>query len=143
MWFGSLPTSNPLPFLNPAFRSVERRNKLQTKEVRYWYLGPAPNYPRDAMRILCKSGRVVATRHVTWAHVPTPIPSTPQQATLAPRERENSSDGDGPGEDQVPSSAVKSRPTSSEDDGSGGEGHSRGDSTDDVLAWALVMAWMA
>ncbi|CAN0032507.1 unnamed protein product, partial [Ascophyllum nodosum] len=51
-----------------GFRSVKRRNKLQTKAVRCWYLGPAPNYPRDAMRILCKSGRVVATRHITWAH---------------------------------------------------------------------------
>ena len=43
------------------------------------------------MRILCS--RIVATRHVTWAHVPTHIPSTPQEAILAPRE--NSSGGDG------------------------------------------------
>ena len=86
MWFGSLPSSSPFPFLNPGFRNVKRRNKLQLKAVRCWYLGPAPSYLRDAMRILCKSGRVVATRHVTWAHVPTRIPSTPQQAILAPRE---------------------------------------------------------
>ena len=85
------------------------------------------------MRILCKSDRVVATLHVTWAHVPTHIPSTPQQAIFAPRE--NSSDGDEPGEGQVPSAAVKSRPTSSEDDESGREGHSRGDSTDDVFVY--------
>ena len=85
------------------------------------------------MRILCKSGRVVVTRHVTWAHVPTHIPSTPQQAILAPRE--NSSDGDESGEGQAPSVAVKSRPTSSEDDGSGGKGHSGGDSTDDVFLY--------
>ena len=133
MWFGSPPSSSPFPFLKPGFRSVKRRNKLQPKAVRCWYLGPAPNYPRDAMRILCKSGRVVATRHVTWAHVPTHIPSTPQQAILAPRE--NSSDGDESGEGQAPSAAVKSRPTSSEDDGSGGEGHSEGDSTDDVFLY--------
>ena len=85
------------------------------------------------MRILCKSGRVVATRHVTWAHVPTHIPSTPQQAILAPRE--GSSDGDESGEGQAPSAAVESRPTSSEDDGSGGEDHSGGDSTDDVFLY--------
>ena len=83
------------------------------------------------MRILYKSGRAVATRHVTWAHVPTHIPSTPQQAIIAPRE--NSGDGDESGEGQAPSPAVKSRPTSSEDDGSGGEGHFGGDSTDDVF----------
>ena len=133
MWFGSLPSSSPFPFLKPGFRSVKRRNKLQPKAVRCWYLGPAPNYPRDAMRILCKFGRVVATRRVTWGLVPTQIPSTPQQAILAPRE--NSSDGDESGEGQTPSPAVKSRPTSSEDDGSGGEGHFGGDSTDYLFVY--------
>ena len=92
MWFGSPPTSSPFPFLKLGFRSVKRQNKLQPKAVRCWYLGPASNYPRDAMRILCKSGRVVATRYVTWAHVPTHILFTPQQAILVPRE---SSSGDG------------------------------------------------
>ena len=85
------------------------------------------------MRILCKSGRVVATRHVTWAHIPTHIPSTPQQAILA--FRDNSRDGDEPGEGQAPSPAVRSRSTSSEDDGSGAEGHVGGDSTDDVFVY--------
>ena len=133
MWFGSPPSSGPFPFLKPGFRSVKRRNKLQPKAVRCWYLGSAPNYPRDAMRILCKSGRVVATRHVTWAHVPAHIPSTPQQAILAPRE--NSSDGNESGKGQAPSPAVKSRPTSSENDGFGGEGHFGGDGTDDVFVY--------
>ena len=106
---------------------------MQPKAIRCWYLGPVPTYPRDVMRILCKSDRVVAIRHVTWAHVPTHIPSTPQQAVLAPRE--NSSDGDASGEGQAPSTAVKSRPTSSEDDRSGGKGHSGGDNTDDVFLY--------
>ena len=133
MWFGSLPSSSPFPFLKPGFRSVKRRNKLQPKAVGCWYLGPAPNYPRDALRILCKSGRVVATRHVSWAHVPTHIPSSPHQAILAPRE--NSSDDNESGEGQVPSPALKSRLTTSKDDGSGGEGHSGVDSTDDVFLY--------
>ena len=85
------------------------------------------------MRILCKSGRVVATRYVTWSHVPNHILSTPQQAILAPRE--NSRDSDESWEGQAPSPTVKSRLTSSEDDGSGGEGHSGGDSTDDVFVY--------
>ena len=85
------------------------------------------------MRILCKSDPVVATRHVTWAHVPTRIPPTPQQAILAPRE--NSSGGNESRKGQAPSPAMKSRPTSSDDDGSGGEGHSGGDSTDDVFVY--------
>ena len=68
IWFGSPPTSSPFPFIRPGFRSVKRRNKLQPKAVRCWYLHPAPNFLRDAIRILCKSGGVVATRHITWAH---------------------------------------------------------------------------
>ena len=132
-WFGSPSSSSPLPFLKPGFRSVKRRNRLQSKALSCWYLGPAPYYPRDAIRILCKSGRVVATRHVTWAHVPTHIPSIPQQAFSTPRK--NSSDGDESGDGQAPSPAVKNRPTSSEDDGYGGEGHSGGDSTDDVFVY--------
>ena len=131
MWFGSPPSSSPFPFLKPGFRIVKRSNKLQPKAVRCWYLGPAPNYPRDAMRILGRFGRVVATRYVTWAHIPTHIPSTPQRAIFAPRE--NSSDGDESGEGQAPSPAVKSRTASSEDDGSGGEGHFGGDMTDDGI----------
>ena len=136
MWFGSPPSSSPFPFLKPDFRSVKRRNKLQPKAVRCWYLGPDPNYPRDAMRILYKSGRVVATRNATWAHEPTHIPSIPQQAILAPRE--NSSGGDESGEGQARSPAVKSRPRSSEDDGFGGEGHFGGGSTDDVFVYEGV-----
>ena len=80
-----------------------------------------------------KSGQVVATRHVTWVHVPTHIPSTPQQAVLAPKE--NPSGSDEPGEGQASSPAVKRRPTSSEDDGFGREGHSGDDSTDDGFVY--------
>ena len=43
---------------------------------------------------------------------------------------ESSSGGDESEKGQAPSPAMKSRPTSSEDDGSCGEGHSGGDSTD-------------
>ena len=80
---------------------------------------------------------MVATRHATWAHVPTHVPFTPQPAILAPRE-ENSSHGDGSREGQAPSPVVKSQPTSSENDGSGEEGHSGGDSTDDVFVYDCV-----
>ena len=85
------------------------------------------------MRILCKSGRVVATRHVTWAHLPTNIPSSPQQTILA--SRENSGGGDESGEGQASSPAEKRRPRSSEDDGSGGEGPSEDDNNNDVFVY--------
>ena len=54
---------------------------------------------------------------------------------LAPRERENFSGSDWSGEGQAPSPAIKSWPTSSEDDRFGREGHSGGDSTDDVFLY--------
>ena len=92
MWFCSLPSSSPFPFLKPDFHSVKGRHKIRSKVVKCWYLGPAPNYPRDAMRILCKLGRTLATRHVTWAHVSTHIPFTPQQAILGPRENSSGSE---------------------------------------------------
>ena len=85
------------------------------------------------MRILGKSDRAVATRHITWAHVPTHIPSTLQQVVLEPRE--DSSGGDESGKSQAPSPAVKRRPGSSEDDESGGEGHSGSDSSDGVFVY--------
>ncbi|CAM9218756.1 unnamed protein product, partial [Ascophyllum nodosum] len=69
----------------------------------------------------------------TWARIPTHIPSTLQQVIFAPWE--NSSNGDESGEGQAPSSAVKSRPTNSEDDGYGVEGHFGGDSTDDAFVY--------
>ena len=133
MWFGSPPTRNPFSFLKLGFRSIKRRDELQPKTVRCWYLGPAPKYRRDAMRILCKSGRVVATRQVTWAHVPTHILPTQQHAILVPKE--NPSRGDESGEGQKPSPVVESRPRSSEDDGSSGKDHSGSDSTDDVFVY--------
>ena len=136
MWFGSPPSSSPFPFLKQHFRSVKRRNKLQPKAVRCWYLGPDPNYPRGAMRIMYTSGRVVATRHETWAREPTHIPSTPQQAILVPRE--NPSGGDESEEGQARNPAVKRRHRSSEDDESGGEGHFGGGSTDDVFVYEGV-----
>ena len=83
MWYGTQPQS-PLPFLKPGCHQIERRNKLKPKAVKFWYLGPAPNHPRDAMRMLCKSGRIVATGNVTWAHTPAHVPPTSHQAVLAP-----------------------------------------------------------
>ena len=64
------------------------------------------------------------------------MPSTSQQAVLAPRE--NSSVGDESGEGQAPSPAVNSQSTSSEGDESDGEGHSEVDSTDDVFVYEGV-----
>ena len=78
MWFGSPPTKSPMPFLKPGFRKVKRENNLKPKAVKCWYLGRVPNFPRDAVRVLSKSGMIIVTRNVTWAHAPNPrFPPTP------------------------------------------------------------------
>ena len=84
MWHGSPPENNLLPFLKPGFCRVRRTDKLQRKAQRCWYLGPAPGYPRDAVRVMTESGRTIATRHVTWAYVPPTPPPVTQQAIPAP-----------------------------------------------------------
>ena len=85
----------------------------------------------------------MATRRVTWAHVPTHTPSTPQQAIFAPRE--NSSDGEESEEGQAPSPAVRSRPTSSRTTGPARRatsGVTAPTTFSCTTAWALVIAWV-
>ena len=61
IWYGTPPQSS-LPFLKPGYRKIKGRNKLKTKVVKCWYIGPALIHARDAMLMLCKSGRIVVTR---------------------------------------------------------------------------------
>ena len=41
-------------------------------------LGPARNYPSESKRVLVRTGKVIITRNVTWAHVPFSRPPTPR-----------------------------------------------------------------
>ena len=61
-----------MPFLKPGLRKVKREKKLKPKAVKCCYLGRAPNFPRDALCVLLKSGIIIVTRNVTWAHAPKP-----------------------------------------------------------------------
>ena len=72
-----------MPFLKRRGSKIKRQNKLKAKAAKCWYLGPAPNHPRDAMRMLCKSGRIIATRNVACAHIPA-LASPTQQAIVSP-----------------------------------------------------------
>ena len=54
MWYGEPPPVVLLPFLKPGYCKVKRRNKSQPKAEECFYLGPAPNHPRDAVRVLTK-----------------------------------------------------------------------------------------
>ena len=124
MWYEK-PPQRPLSLLKSEYRGVKQRNNLKPKTVKCWYLGPDSNRPRDAMRMLCKSCRPVATRNVTWAHLTTYLFSTSQQAVLAPNGLEGFQSGGGSGEaEEEPASrsGTESQSQSAEDnDESSGE----------------------
>ena len=78
MWYGNPPLVVLLPFLKPGYCKVKRKNKSQPKAQEWVYLGPAPNYPRDAVRVLTKHRTLRIKRHVTWQRM-SPSPPVPAQ----------------------------------------------------------------
>ena len=54
-----------LPFLKAGYCKVKREDKSQIKAQESFYLSPAPNHPRDAVRVLTKHRTLLITRHVT------------------------------------------------------------------------------
>ena len=78
MWHGSPPPVVVLLFLKPGYCKVKRKNKSQAKAQECFHLGPAPNYPRDSVRVLTPHRTVLITRNVTWQRV-SPAPPVPDQ----------------------------------------------------------------
>ena len=78
MWYGRPPPVVLLPFLKPGYCKVKRENKAQAKAQECFYLGPAPNYPRDSVRVLTRHRTVLITRNITWQRV-SPEPPVPAQ----------------------------------------------------------------
>ena len=78
-WHGSHPPLVVvLPLLKPGYCKVSRESKSQANAHECFYLGPAPNYPRDSVRVLTKHRAVLITRNITWQHV-WPEPPVPAQ----------------------------------------------------------------
>ena len=77
-WYGNPPPVVLLPFLKLSYCKVKRENKSQAKALECFYLDPAPNHPRDAVRVLIKHRTLLITRHVTWQRV-SPSPPVPAQ----------------------------------------------------------------
>ena len=69
-----------LPFLKSGYCRVNRENASQAKAQGFVYLDPAPNYPRDSVRVLTGQRTVLITRNVTWQRV-SPAAPAPAQAT--------------------------------------------------------------
>ena len=78
MLYGNPPPVVLLPFLKPGYCEVMRKNKSQVETQECFYLGPAPNYPRDSVRVLTTHRTVLITRHITWQRV-SPAPPAPAQ----------------------------------------------------------------
>ena len=76
MWHSS-PSPVVLPCLKPGYAKIKRGNEFQAKAQECFYLGPAPNYPRDSVRMLTRHRTVLFTRSITWQRVSpaSPIPA--------------------------------------------------------------------
>lgn len=44
-----------LDYLEPGYCKVKRKNESQAKAQECFYLDPAPNYPRNSVRVLTKT----------------------------------------------------------------------------------------
>ena len=76
MWYGNPRPVVLLHCLKPGYCKVRRKIKSQAKAQEYYYLGPASNNPRDAVRVLTKHRTLLITSHVTWQRV-SPSPPVP------------------------------------------------------------------
>lgn len=90
------PTHRPVPFIEPMYFYVNRRDEVSPKGDGILCLEPVPNVSRDAMLVLTKPRPVLSTLSVTWARV-LPTSSLPaagaQQAFLPPEEGSDSYEG--------------------------------------------------
>ena len=74
MFYGEPSQTSPIPFLKPGFCKYERMNKMDPKARECFYLSPARNHTSESKRVLVYSRKVIVTRNVTWAHVPSVRP---------------------------------------------------------------------
>ena len=70
---------------------MKRENKSQAKAQECSYQGPAPNHPRDAVRVLTKHRTLLITCHATWQRV-SPSPPVPAQMHDCPSQEEGGSE---------------------------------------------------
>ena len=95
MWHGNHPPVVLLYFLKPGYCKMKRKIKSLLKQQDWFYLGPAPNHPRDAVRVLTKHRTLRITRHVTWQRVsPTPPVLAPMRDSLLQEEGRSETNGE-------------------------------------------------
>ena len=78
MSYGEPSQTSPIPFLKPGFCNCKRTNKMDPKARECFYPSPTRNHPSESKRVLVHSRKVIVTRNVTWAHVPSVRPVSVQ-----------------------------------------------------------------
>ena len=73
MRFGTAPQS-PIPFLKSGYVKTKRQDKLRSKALPCFFIGPSANCPRDTYEVLLNSGSFIHSRNVTWARLPPLVP---------------------------------------------------------------------
>ena len=66
MYFGKRPPAYTLPFMQPAFRRINRTRESEPKADRCSYLNRGRNHTRDCVKVVTSSGQTSNTRDVTW-----------------------------------------------------------------------------
>ena len=93
IWHGNPRPVVLLPFLKPVCCKVKRENKSQPKAQECVYLGPAPNYPQDSVRVPTRDRTVLIMHHITWKRV-SPAPLVPAQMLDSLSTEEGGSEAD-------------------------------------------------
>ena len=93
MWYGTVASASPHPFLRPAYCRWKRPTKSHPRAESCFYLGPGIDHPSDSLRMLTRANKMVETRDVTWeatlsTGAPSPwLPEMPEQGgTMDPEE---------------------------------------------------------
>ena len=66
MYFGKLPPTNTIAFMQPGYRRVHRSHESEPKGHVCLYLNRGRNHPRDCVKVVTLSGQSSNTRNVTW-----------------------------------------------------------------------------
>ena len=77
MFYGKHSHTSPIPF-KPGFCKYKRMHKMDPKVRECFYLSSSINHPCESKRVLVHSRKVIVTRNVTWAHVPSVRPVSVQ-----------------------------------------------------------------
>ena len=78
MFYGEPSQTSPIPFLKPGLCKYKRMHKMNPKARECFSLSPARNPQSESKRVLVHSRKVIVTRNVTWAHVPSVRPVSVQ-----------------------------------------------------------------